>query len=453
MHFRRDFGRRADLAGFSPHLFDLPVNGAYDQAIRILGYSPDRALAFARRRGREAFMQVRRILALSVAILFISSALPVLAQRANDNNKPPARSAQEQQDIQALVQTVELALLSDLGIQVPAPGAPPPQTPPTAKPLTLGGKDSSQGEVDLKWESNHFVKGQTDTYIPFTLQVDRASLPTGAALWIRVVNVEQAAAFAAMVTTPPKPGNNNRNQAPPARTTFAWDNGSFLDVPEGGKLSRAIQLKPGQYVAYIAVKEKSAAAPAANQRNDRNRNDKNAPPPAAAPGKVGLLRHEITVPDFGVAELTTSSVILARSVEQVAAPPADQESNPYVFGPMRIVPSPDGKFAKSAELSVIFWIYGAQAATTGKPDVTIDYNFYQKLAEGEKYFNKTAPQQLNAQTLPPEFNVAAGHQLPGSLVVPLASFPTADYRLEIKITDKASGKSVTQSVNFSVLPV
>ncbi len=149
----------------------------------------------------------------------------------------------------------------------------------------------------------------------------------------------------------------------------------------------------------------------------------------------------------------TSSVIVARSVEQVAAPPTDQESNPYVFGPMRIVPSPDGKFAKGAELSVIFWIYGAQAATSGKPDVTIDYNFYQKAGDSEKYFNKTAPQQLNAQTLPPEFSVAAGHQLPGSLVVPLSSFPAADYRLEIKVTDKASGKSVTQNVNFTVLPV
>jgi hypothetical protein len=100
---------------------------------------------------------------------------------------------------------------------------------------------------------------------------------------------------------------------------------------------------------------------------------------------------------------------------------------------------------------VIFWIYNAQAAATGKPDVTIDYNFYQKLADGEKYFNKTAPQQLNAQTLPPEFNVALGHQLPGSLVVPLGSFPVADYRLEIKVTDKTSGKSITQNVNFSVL--
>lgn len=398
-------------------------------------------------------MQVRRVLALLIAILFVSVAAPLVAQRNNDNSKPPQRSAQEQADIQALVQAVEVQMLSDVGITVPPPGSQPPATPPTAKPLTLGTPDKTSGDVPVTWDSNHFVKGQTDTYIPFTLQLDKASLPSGAAIWVRIVNAEQAAAFASMVTSSARQGNNNKNQ-PPARATFAWDNGSFTDVPEGGKLQRAIQLRPGQYVAYIAVKERSAAAAAAaNQRgNDRNRNEKNAPP-AAAPGKVGVLRHELTVPDFGQGDLTTSSVIVARSVEQVTAPPTDQESNPYVFGPMRIVPSPDGKFGKSAELSVIFWIYGAQAAASGKPDVTIEYNFYQKMGDSEKYFNKTAPQQLNAQTLPPEFSVAAGHQLPGSLVVPLTSFPAADYRLEIKVTDKASGKSMTQNVNFTVLPV
>jgi hypothetical protein len=398
-------------------------------------------------------MQVRRVLTFSVAAILISAAFPAFAQR--NNEKPPQRSPQEQQDVQALVQAVELALLADIGIPVPAPGTPAPATIPAAKPLPFGTADSAQGEIPLKWESNHFVKGQTDTYIPFTLALDRASVPSGAAIWIRVVNAEQAAGFASALAQAQAAAakGNNRNQPPP-RATFAWDNGSFVDVPEGNKLSRAIQLRPGQYVVYIAVKEKSAA-PAGNQRNNNNRNDRNAPPAAAgAPGKVGLLRHEITVPDYGVADLATSSVILARSVEQVSAAPADQESNPYVFGPMRIVPSPDGKFAKSAELSVIFWIYGAQPAASGKPDVTIDYSFYVKPSDAaEKYFNKTAPQQLNAQTLPPEFSIAAGHQLPGSLVVPLTSFPTGDYRLEIKVTDKASGKNVTQNVNFTVLPV
>ena len=145
---------------------------------------------------------------------------------------------------------------------------------------------------------------------------------------------------------------------------------------------------------------------------------------------------------------------MASAIEVLNAPlpPAQQEMNPYTFGPMKIGLSPDGKFSKSGELNLVFWIYGAAAAAGGKPDVQIEYAFHQKLAEGEKYFNRTQPQMLNAQSLPPEFDVAAGHQLPGTLTVPLASFPSGDYRLEIKVTDKTSSKTVVQNVTFTVLP-
>jgi hypothetical protein len=400
-------------------------------------------------------MYVRRALILTVAIGFVCSAA-VMAQRNNDNNrKQPQRPPQEQQDVQALVTLVDTALMTDTGVPVPTPGAQAPTTPITPKPLTFGTADKTDGQIAVKWQSNHFVKGQSgDTYVPFTVSVDKAQVAKGAALYVRIVNAEQAAAFsAAMAASVMPPQQGGKPPAAPTRPTFAWDSVHFIDVPDGGQLSRAVQLKPGQYVAFVAVKEKSPA-PAGNQRNDRNRNDRNAPPAAVA-GPVGLLRHEITVPDYNVPDLRTSSVIMAQSVEPLTqALPADQqEANPYVFGPMRIVPSLDAKFSKSGELSVIFWIYGAKEAASGKPDVVIDYSFHQRLAEGEKYFNKTAPQPLNAETLPPQFSIAAGHQLPGSLVIPLASFPAGEYRLEIKVTDKPSGNQLTQNVNFTVLPV
>jgi hypothetical protein len=48
--------------------------------------------------------------------------------------------------------------------------------------------------------------------------------------------------------------------------------------------------------------------------------------------------------------------------------------------------------------------------------------------------------------------LAAGHQLSGSLGVPLASFPEGNYRLEIEVQDKAAGKQVTRDVTFTVAP-
>ena len=95
-----------------------------------------------------------------------------------------------------------------------------------------------------------------------------------------------------------------------------------------------------------------------------------------------------------------------------------QSENPYTFGAMKITPSMNGKFVKSQDLNVIFWIYGAGVdAATKKPNVEVEYNFHQKTADGEKFFNKTEPQVMNAETLPPQFDLAAGHQLPGSLSV------------------------------------
>jgi hypothetical protein len=238
---------------------------------------------------------------------------------------------------------------------------------------------------------------------------------------------------AATATTAGTAGDKNDDKKKAERVDYPWENVHFLDIPDTGAVSRAMAVAGGEYDVFVAVKERSTG--------DKKQQ-----------AKTGLLRKDLTVPDFTAPELNTSSVIVAQSVEpvQTALTNEQQQENPYTFGTMKIVPSSDPKFKKDGELQVVFWIYGASADANKKPDVQIEYNFHQKLPEGEKYFNKTAPQQLNATTLPPQFDMALGHQLPGSLVVPLASFPAGDYRLEIKVTDKPSGKSLTRDVNFSV---
>ena len=168
--------------------------------------------------------------------------------------------------------------------------------------------------------------------------------------------------------------------------------------------------------------------------------------------KMGLLRRNLTVPDFKKPELVTSSILVGSisPLEQQLTPDQQGEA-PYSFGTMKIEPVTDPKISKTGELSLVFWIYGVgNDPVTSKPNVLVEYNFHQKTTDGETFFNKTAPQELNAQSLPPQFDVNAGYQLPGSLAVPLASFPAGDYRLEIKVTDKVAGKSVTQNVSFSV---
>jgi hypothetical protein len=343
-------------------------------------------------------MHIRRVLVLAVAAATLATA-PTLVARQN-NQQPnrrdqERRSQQEQRDTQALVQLVD---------------------------AIVAGKQPAPTDIPVQWEANHFMRGADGTtYIPFSMTFDASKLASpGVGLYVRVVS--KAAA--------PAPAENTKKGAP----AYPWDNVQFLDVRPDGKVARAMALKAGEYEVLVAVREKS---PLENQRNQ-------------PPLKAGFFRRDLTVPEMSGPDLATSSLLLG-TIEQLTAPltPEQQQENPYTFGTMRVVPSLDAKLKKGGELQVLFWVYGTQA-NGGKPDLQIDYNFHQRTAEGEKYFNKTAPQLLNASTLPAQFDLAVGHQLPGSLVVPLASFPVGDYRLEIKVTDKISGKTLTQNLNFTV---
>lgn len=279
--------------------------------------------------------------------------------------------------------------------------------------------------IPVRWVDNHFIRSQGNTvYVPFTLEVDRKQLTApSAAFYVRVVSRDAAAAPVAAGADP----------------GYAWNTLHFVTIPENGVISRAIALPPGTYDAFIAVKDKSAAA---------------AAPAAAAPGEAptGVLRHELVVPNFGGEELAMSSVILARGIDQIQAPlpPDQQQDHPYTFVTLQVRPAHGGSFSKSEQLHLMFWIYNA-GHEGGKPDVQVDYQFHVRQAGGElKYFNKTAPQPLNAETLPPEFNLTAGHQLLSNLSIPLTSFPEGAYRMAITVTDKKSGKTLMSNVDFTV---
>lgn len=307
---------------------------------------------------------------------------------------------------------------------------------------------TAASSLAIKWEQQHFIKSFADkTYVPFTVSVDAAAFaaPTPIGFYLRVAKRGElppsTAAVAAKDADSKKKNKKDEQKGTQvdARHQYPFEDVFFFDVPAGvaGKptlLRRAFAVVPGDYDVYVAIKEKGAA-----------------PASGAAP-KIGVVKHELTVPSLDGA-FTTSSVILSEKVDvlQQEVPSDRQAENPYTFGVMKLTPSMDGKFVKADDLNVIFWIYGVGIeAESKKPHVEVEYNFHQKTADGEKFFNKTDPQVMNAQTLPPQFDMAAGHQLPGSLSVPLASFPEGDYRLEVKLTDKTSGKTLTRETTFSV---
>ncbi len=292
-------------------------------------------------------------------------------------------------------------------------------------------------DVKMTFHNDSLKAQEGRTFVPFTVTIDPATLPGKAVtVYLRVV------AKSAQPTPPPAEAKDKK-----PGSDYAFEDVYFLDLkaPEAGqpyRVRRAFAVPAGDYDIYVVTKER--LAPGAKEKEQ-------------AAAKAGVLKEAVTVPDYWNGELTTSSVILADKVDPITTPltPQEQIDQPYTFGMTQITPALDSTFTKKEELSIVFLVYNTQVDANRKPDMVIDYSFYRKTEgaeNGEKFFNKTQPQAFNATTLPPQFDTAQGHQLVAGQSVPLASFPEGVYRLDIKVTDKLSGKSINREVTFTVTP-
>jgi len=341
----------------------------------------------------------RSVLALaSVAVLFTSSA--VLAQPKEQPKEQPRKLSNDEKK--------ELTAISTM--------------------LTgMSGGQTAPNDLSIAWLGSDVLKAQGNKeYVPFTVTFDPSKLTSGkVSLYWRVVAKNAPA-------PDPNAKKDDKNKAP----LYAFENLHTLTVEPGKpgpmRISRSFVVAAGEYDVYVVAKE-----PDPKKKSD---------PPA----RTGLVKQTLTVPDLWNGELNTSSVILAERIDPLPAPltPAQVEERPYALGNMEFLPAASTKLTKKDELSVFLLIYNAKVDAANSPDVTVEYNFYTTQGGAEKFFNKTNPQSLNAQTLPPGLDPSAG--MSNGQTVPLASFPEGDYRLEIKITDKLATKSLTREMKFSV---
>lgn len=330
-----------------------------------------------------------RVIALVAALALAMPAAAAFAEQRGGRDNQPRRSKQEQAEIEQLVKLVD------------------------------GAMDGQPAPTDIQMEiTPYFLKSQEErTFVPFVLTVTGAP-KADAALYVRVVD--------------PKAQPDPKQK----KVEYPWDDIHFLKADQlaEGRVSRVFMAAPGTYDVYIAMKE---------------RLPEKAPRDATA--AVGLLKTQVEVPDFWNGELTTSSVIVADKVNMLTSMPSPEEARerPFVFGAQELIPAADMVFTKSEQLATFFQVYNAGLDDAGKPNLVLEYNFHRKEGGGEKFFNKTAPQNVNASMLPPTFDPAK-FPVPGGIEVPLTTFPEGDYRLEIKVTDKVSGNVVTRDVNFTV---
>jgi hypothetical protein len=345
----------------------------------------------------------RQYIGLSLVVMLAFGTTSGLFAQKKDDKK---QTDEQKRDIQALVKAVD---------------------------DTAAGQ-AAPNDFGLSWTHEDFMKAQGNKeYAPFSVTIDPAkTMASNVAFYWRVVPKDAPAP-----PPPPADSKDKKDDKKPQKREYPYEDISFVPIMQGGpmRITRSITVPAGAYDVYVAVKEPTAPS-----------KDKN--PPAS---KMSIVKQSLTVPDFWNGELNTSTIIVAQRIEPLPAPltPQQQVERPYALGGLEIVPVTDMKLSKKTELQTFMIIYNPKTENN-KPDVTVEYSFYTKSAGTEKFFNKTAAQSLNAQTLPPQFDVAAGHQLQAGQGVPLGSFPEGEYRLEIKVTDNLAKKSLTRDINFVV---
>jgi len=332
-------------------------------------------------------MAIRRALAIVVALLV--SASFAVAQQAPTKKDDRKRNKQEQQEIEQVVKLVDGVMAGQ-----PAPA-----------------------DVTMSLEPFFMKSQEARTFVPFILKVNNAPAAP-AALYIRVVNPSAV----------PDPKSK--------KIEYPWDDIHFIPAEKvAPTLHRVFMAPAGTYDVYVAYKERTP--------------EKNAPRNFVP--KTGVLKTQVTVPDYYNGELNTSTVLVAEKVNMLTAPVSMEEARerPFVFGIQELIPASDMEFKKSEELSIFFQVYNSGLDQAGKPNLTLEYEFHRTEGGAEKFFNKTNPQVVNASALPAQFDPAK-FPVPGGITVPLASFAEGEYRLNVKITDKAAGKTLSRDIKFTV---
>ncbi len=299
---------------------------------------------------------------MAVAVALVVSASLAVAQQAPKKDEKK-RSKQEQQEIEQVVKLVD-------GVMAGQPA-------PT--------------DVTMSIEPFFMKSQEARTFVPFVLSVNNAP-KTDAALYVRVVNP-------AAVPDPKA-----------KKVEYPWDDIHFVPAAQlaGDKvlLNRVFMATAGTYDVYIAFKERlPEKAP------------KNTVP------KMGVLKTQITVPDFYNAELNTSTILVADKVNMLTAPIGLEEARerPFVFGLQELLPAADMEFKKAEELSIFFQVYNSGLDPAGKPNLTMDYEFHKTEGGGGEILQQDQPaggqrHQPSAAVRPGEIPGPRRHFRPAGLV-------------------------------------
>lgn len=159
-----------------------------------------------------------------------------------------------------------------------------------------------------------------------------------------------------------------------------------------------------------------------------------------SPGdQVSFFRDNVTVPALEPEALALSSVTLLSRFER-SPEGYDDRKIPFILGPHKVIPRATRAYKNGQTLSVYYEVYHARPhPKTGQPQLDIEYRF-QVNDQGRwvRIGNPFALRQIGDPVQRWSF--------------PLSRWPEAEYRLDVKVTDRVSGEVATREAFFTIEP-
>jgi GWxTD domain-containing protein len=155
---------------------------------------------------------------------------------------------------------------------------------------------------------------------------------------------------------------------------------------------------------------------------------------------MGTQSVGLNVPKYDEVSLQTSSIILAQSV--TAAPTSSDQLQQYVIGDLKIVPNVRNEYSPGQNLIPYMQIYNMEIDQTNqKPSLDVTFTVKNGTQVVEEIKNSSANSEL--------FYYGQRVILLGK--IPLGSIAPGKYKLEIKVVDNISSRTVSTTVDFRVL--
>jgi GWxTD domain-containing protein len=176
---------------------------------------------------------------------------------------------------------------------------------------------------------------------------------------------------------------------------------------------KAVALQPGRYRVDVIVRD-------------------------IASGATGVRHIGFEVPKYDPAKLSTSTLILASKLEGLGDQPA---VGMFTIGNVKVIPNVSGTYHRGSPVGIYMQIYSAGIdQTTLRPSVDVEYAL---MKDGKEVFKQPEDWRGNSDS---------GQRLTLARLLDSSKLSPGDYSIEVRVRDRVSGQSLSQTAKFTVLP-